>query len=153
LDDETRPYRILASAAKYRANIARFDNSKLEIMFGSEANPPQEEVLFAGGIQIYKQGKISGTDLVGLDLIRAGEIWVGAKPTDIVLCDAGLHHIVFGEVTSTEEKVGRIDAIIRGYKLQEEAQRKSEMAARHVSFESGRSHGEWRPRYRGGGPC
>lgn len=135
LDTQVGKYTIFASAAMYLADIARLGKIRYKLD-ENEQPKAEEEILFAGGIQIYQNGIIPGTEIKGMDFVKAGHIWCAQKPETIPRDSDGLKRIIFGHEETTEGKEKRIEAIIRGYEYQE---RKEEEREDHVRFESYRS--------------
>ncbi|MFH1210644.1 MAG: hypothetical protein V1645_01890 [archaeon] len=129
LDTERGPYVVSATAAVYLADIGR-GRALAFTMEGDKKTKPEEEILFVGGIQIFKNGTVPGTKTKGLDLATNGHIWYAEKQDKLGYMDGegrftsgdlvrGLKHIILGEDKETKETIARIEMIVRGYKYQE----------------------------------
>ena len=75
-------------------------------------------ILFAGGIQIYQNRTIPGTEIEGYDLIRQGEIFIAEKPNPLLESHKGLTTLVLGKAQSVPKQIKRVQSIIRGYEDQ-----------------------------------
>ena len=122
------PYKIVASAAKYLADIAR-TGPRLYLEPGEEmANPMEEQVLLEGGIEVYEHGKTHGTEAEGYHLERRGKIWMAIKPTPQTMgTNSSILHALldYPESNLTDEWcTARIEAILRGYEEQEREARR-----------------------------
>lgn len=122
-------YHVLASAAKYLADIALYGDPD-EIRSDEPITKPiQERSLFEGGIQIYKDGEIEGHGIRGYELIAVGRIHFATPTTEEFTMGDGLHKVVFGNATTPEQISARLEAIARGYKHQ-----KRETASMYVEM-------------------
>jgi hypothetical protein len=110
LNNHSFPYRVLASATAYLADISH--------MTSDEINEVERGVLYSGAIAIYKAGQIPGTKINGPHFEMNGRIWESRKPN----CARGLSNLIFGNAITPDQKITRIEAILAGY----EAQRKEE---------------------------
>ena len=138
-------YNVIASAAKYSADIARLQSSSFVRMMLEDktSNEPKNEILFSGGISIYKFGVIPGTKLRGYDLAVSDKIWAGFNSSPLLLSDKGLLTLIKGK-----NPVLQIERIVAGYNAQKRAAAEAEGRARQHSFESGRETGEYETRRR-----
>jgi len=109
----TGPYIISASAAIYLADIAR--KREKEEDFTGEKFKPEEEILFVGGLQIYKEGITSTKQIKGADLVLNEKIWCAQKMDSTQAKGGGLTSLIFGNEVTNEGKAQRIESIIRGY--------------------------------------
>ena len=130
VDVEVGEYRIIGSAAEYQANIALLDRDGFGKNGGCR-NPrefarqrAEQMFLFSGGIQIYTKGVQICDDnnkieegFEGYSLERREKIWVACKEP------VTLSNLIVSPDASEQERVERIEAIIRGYEAQDEAER------------------------------
>jgi hypothetical protein len=74
LDETVDQFRVVASAAKYLADIARIpDGAQFSGCFEDEKAVPEEAILFSGTIAIYAGGIVPGTEFQGYDLKAHGK--------------------------------------------------------------------------------
>ena len=90
IDKKEGRYRVIASAQKFLAQIARSKGMCPADL--REELKLEEEILFEGVIAIYTKGQIPGTELEGYDLIREGEIWYAEKPSQQLVKNPVLKH-------------------------------------------------------------
>jgi hypothetical protein len=137
IDETIGQYRVLGSAIRYEADIrlctGRFTESK------PYTNPALRKVLFSGGLTIYEQGNIPGTEIQGFDLLKRGKIWVATEVEDKYIGLDGLKNLILGEDPSPTR---RIQEIMQGYQTRKEKRRERESAARHKSWERGKRTGQ-----------
>lgn len=126
--DTTRgSYRIVASAVKYLADIARLpeDIYNRENFSESPTEPIERKVLFNGGIQIYVEGDILGTEVYGSELVTRGKIWSALDfPVENVSKDSQLYWLLSG--CKDELPPERIRGIIAGYEMQNRSRERAE---------------------------
>lgn len=120
------PYSITASAVIYKAEIARLEGNK-EFRENGLKSKSEEEILFLGGIQIYRRGIITGTEILGEEFMMNEIIRYAEKARDtpqdpVTLLNTKPNHlaqIILGNHYNTEKQVTRrIEMIIGGYKHQ-----------------------------------
>ena len=109
LNEEVGPYKIIASAATYLANISH--------MTPDEINEMKKGILYSGAIAIYKEDQIPGTRIQGHDLKKHGRIWT-SKDTGKA---RGLQNLIFANALHPDRKIERIEAILAGYEAQEKS--------------------------------
>lgn len=134
-------YLVVASAGRYSADIARLADRKF-LDDGKLTNPIVRELLFKGGVEIYKTGNIAGTDFRGLDLVAFGKIWdaiplEGRSPGSMLL-----NELIFGKSRVKSEQIGRVEKIIEGYRLQERENRKAQDRRASESYSRGWDNSE-----------
>lgn len=113
------PYEVYANAVKYLAKIAPLMGLLGNRTPESPGVEPVEQILFVGGIQIYRAG-ISGTELPrGLELVTNGDIWTSTQPDEYSKTSLGLNRLIFGLRESEKVRASRIKRIIEGYEIQE----------------------------------
>ncbi len=128
LDKTIWKYRIVAATAKYEAEIRR-----INLRNTWDHLPTQEEILFTGGITILEDGKIPWTDLTGYDVKRVGRIWTASNDTLMRELGGSLKKLILGH--DPDKYCERIEAILRWYEKQEEAEERSRrMERRPVSY-------------------
>ena len=142
LDESFGDYVVKGSAVKYYAMIAR--EGKYPFLDAGEEmdNVPEEEILFSGGIQIFKEGVIHETEVKGHHLERNGRIWTGRPVEDILYTDDGLKYAVFGICSKNVERTRIIEAVLRGYESQEETEEQARFEENNKSFYDGNRTGE-----------
>ncbi len=131
-------YYIVASAAKYNANISLMGKTRILMDSDKPENKPEELLLFAGSIAIYSWGEIPGIEIEGYDFIRQGRIFSARKNTEDLKLNQGLKKLVL-EDTEGIDSIKRIKAIIRGYENQLLARNDGEFRARHNEYSKGKS--------------
>jgi len=96
------------------------------------AAQPEEVILFEGGLQVYEKESGQGAEKRGYRIICDGKIRTAQPANELLEDEEGLDYVVFGGLTSEEELVERVKAIVRGYDHQkeEELRRKREIAER-----------------------
>jgi len=132
-------YHVVASAAKYLANVIRLNKDKNHGYRDSGEDvegKSQELVVFNGNISIYSTGQIPGTELQGHDLDEAGKIWLARPPTELFRSPEGLYEVIFGE--DNMGKISRIEAILRGINQLKVDKARGESRARHRAYERAR---------------
>ena len=110
-------YLVGASAATYLANVIRCDGKTIA---EEDEREPHEERVFDGGIVIYQECQIPGTDIRGLDLLTTGRIWFGRLPQEVPRTDNVLFSTIF-PTDDPREIQKTINKIVEGYELQAEA--------------------------------
>ena len=131
IDELVGPFLVQVRAAKYLADIARINQ------WGGSSGELKREVLFSGGILIFKNGLIPGTEIEGSDLVQDGDIWVARSATDLYAADGSLRKLIF-EGLDGEDRVKRIESIINGYKTQKEKREEAENKSRYEDYQRGR---------------
>ena len=129
-------YLVIAAAATYLADVIRFNR---EIYADTDERKPHEERIFVGGIQIYKDGIIPGTNITGLDSLEVGKIWLGRLSTELSKSGDRLLNIVFPDNNPAEIQK-RIRQILRGYEQQRDADEEAHHAAISGAADSARFH-------------
>lgn len=145
-------YKIVASAVKYLADIIHLNMTGDHSKFPDEpvSGETKREILFSGNLTVYEHGKIHGTEISGYNLIRNGRIWMAREPSDLLRREHGLETIILG--VGCEQFP--MEAILRGYEIQERKREEAENRRDSNSFELGRGAGmNEGGGYRGGGPC
>jgi|GEM_PF-998207 len=138
LEDEVGEYRIHASAAKYLANIRRLDRENEILLDGEDfGREPKKAVIFSGGIQIYKEGLLPGTEIEGFDLEKQGRIWTAKRDTRVYRSPSGFKDVIWGKAVTKDGMVRRIRGIIRGYEEQERARERSRSDALNRQYKRG----------------
>ena len=143
---------ISASATKYLADIDLANDD----WFNEETKErePQRMVLFSGGITIYKQGVIPGTEITGYDAERNGLIWTVRNPEKIFLSENGLENMIFEGCNNIPKNIERIQTILDTYQHQEDSAREAESKRDSSNFNSAFYAGQREgPGFRGGGAC
>lgn len=141
MDAELGPYKIIASAVKYEADIIHLDRLD-PIKHEQPAGEKKHEILFDGGITIYKKEEaIAGTSFSGYDFKLNGRIWKAVPAEKIYMETGGLKHLVLGENDSLE----RIGAIIDGYEMQKEEEEKNKAAESMNAWRAGQESERWSP--------
>lgn len=134
-------YTVFGSAAKYIADIALEDIKKpFRDAKGKPTNPIRERILFSGNLQIYRSGTIPGTNIMGQDYLMeesGGRLWfcVPVLPEFIKL--GGLQEAIFA---NSQNRIEQIEAILKGYKIQEEKERKDRFSREHEAYQRGRGN-------------
>jgi hypothetical protein len=121
-------FRLIATSAIYLADIAYLS----DVGIRCEANVSgeiEEKILFSGGISIYRLGEISGTNINGYDLEIQDKIWTSVYPYK------DLRSLIF---SNSSDRLGRIEAIIEGYKSLKDDERRFRRKSENESFELGR---------------
>ena len=134
MDEEAGPFRVVASAAKYLVDLARMKHREKGV-----TNEPKRELLFSGGMTVYRKGEIPGTKLQGYDFERKDRIWFATAPEKRFLDSGGLKHLIFGDEPN---QIGRIEAILEGYRTQDENDRRAESRRVHEYWKLGQEAGE-----------
>jgi len=117
LDETIGPYHIIASTAKYLADIIPFEG------LGSEKETePERKILFSGGLIVYQQGNIVGTELEGDTFVRQKRIWVATEPSEEYQGEQGLKKLVL----NNPPDIAHLEAVLKGYDVQEEDRREAE---------------------------
>lgn len=144
------PFRVIGSATKYLADIAHL--SKHIFRNGeSVSGEVKREILFSGGLSIYRNGQIPGTDIQGYYLERHGKIWIAKNPEEQFYGSDGLRNLVLGNDSNA---VGRIESILHGYKTKEDREEEARIYLDICNVNSARRQGQMEgPVYRGAGPC
>lgn len=135
-DERIGPYAVQTSAAEYLASVNRFDK---RVYGGDDKRKSHPERVFWGGITIYfRENPVYGAVFEGEVPLRTGVIWSGIQDAPRSF---GLQHLLFGmfgNKTSENAKVQRIQAILAGYQEQEDAENERHSKAVHRSYEQGR---------------
>ena len=130
---ETGNYLVLASAAKYLADVKR------------HVYPPSEtyvpSVLFEGDIQIFEQGTIPGTELQGRYRIVRAPIWTAVPDKPRFRGPDGLAKLIGTN----------IEKVIRGYEVRQEERDRAARSSLILSRPDRRSSAN--PEFYGGGGC
>lgn len=134
-------YHVVASAAKYLANVIRLNSqNKYGTRYrdaGEEVDGPKEDlVVFNGNISIYSTGQIPGTELQGYDLEESGKIWLARPSTELFRNPEGLYEVIFGE--DNMGKIARIEAILKGINQIKIDKGRGESRARHKAYQRAR---------------
>ena len=152
------PYKILASAARYRASIALlYEGRRSKKDRERPTNPTREMVLFAGAVLIFKNQIIPGTEIEFPDLLTketGGRIWYAASNTPEYRGLRGLRKVIFGSADSEREKIARIEAIEWGYETQREERKiwvSGEDLDKYLRFRRKRERKEEKPLGEAGG--
>ncbi|MBS3071275.1 hypothetical protein J4407_03170 [Candidatus Pacearchaeota archaeon] len=139
-------YLVSANAVPYLANVIRPDPKEEWYPGKKIEGTPRKEIIFSGGIVIFKIGKIATTEVEGLERISFGEIWLGREASKFQLSANGLYRIVFGDATTEEQKISRVESIVKGYEVMEGDEEERIERERRGSFDAGQSHAEGRAR-------
>jgi hypothetical protein len=134
LDENIGPFLVRGSAAKYLADILHLG----KYPFGEPDGDQRREILFVGGLTIYRNGKIPGTDIEGYDLERHGKIWVAKSPEDRYRSSDGLRNLIL----ENSEGPARIEAILAAYQEQDDGRAEAQIKREHKSWQAGRQQGE-----------
>ncbi|MBR9693444.1 hypothetical protein GOV07_06000 [Candidatus Woesearchaeota archaeon] len=137
LDETVDRFRIVVSATKYLADVARTPEDNPHY-FGGKRTIPKEVILFSGVIAIYQDGEVPGTEFAGYNLAANGEIWIATPNNKVYSSSDGLKNLVLGE----SEHLSRIEAIAQGFQSQEEAMENARHRAQNDSWQRGRRAGE-----------
>ena len=122
-------YKVHAQAAMYLADIVRLN-------FSCSNNEPSREILFSGGVAVFREGQIRGTGIQGYSYIHRGDIWV-AKAVPKEPTEYGLRQLLFADLEG-DDRIARVEAIIEDCQRQTESTARAEAAARGRSFQEGR---------------
>lgn len=136
IDEVVGKYRVVGSAVRYLADILEFDQKEPYAFARSELperEPPKRRILFDGGMQIYESGH-GQTGTNRYSLARTGRIWTARDDTNHG--PMPLHYVIFGDKAYREEVIG---LILKGYDLQEEAEKERVRKKEHEAFQSGRT--------------
>jgi len=153
IKEEAGAYTVYATAVAYLANVIRLDLKESRFLHGRRVEikgTPKREAVFSGSIAVYKHGKILGTEIKGYDNVSSGEIWAGVEASKFKLTESGLYRIIFGDERkdlpkqTKEEKISRIESIVKGYEQREEEKTERENRAYHDSFTRGKNQAEER---------
>lgn len=117
--EEIGDYKIGASAVRHLAEIKHYDPER-PYHDEYDKNKPRKEILFTGVIAIYKK-IIPGSEIDMYDL-TFGEIQTATKPDNIYKGKGGLRKLILGP----NDDVSRIEAIIRGYNIQEQKRKEDQ---------------------------
>jgi hypothetical protein len=145
LDVAVGKYRIIGSAAPYLAMVSHLGNGFLDSRKESPSNPPVEEMLFSGGVHIYKGGTISGTELSGLELEESGRIWLGIPLVQII--DKGSPNLLGEAILGEDPTIETVEAILQGYENQRRKKSEARSSARHEQWKEGVRSGQWFDRH------
>ena len=137
IDEELGPFRIIGSAAKYLADIIHLNQEEPYIIGKKVTGDIKREILFDGGIDIYRKGQIPGTELQGYDLEGHGRIWTATEPEEIFLNSDGLKNMIFD---NSSDDIERIEAILKGYETKEKNRYNNQMLSITRSYNEGREH-------------
>ena len=116
IDETIGPFKIVGSATKYLADVSHLGSTGFDIG-GAFNGEERREVLFYGGLSIYKSGEILDTGIQGYDQVRRGKIWVARQVEEPWIIEDGLRSLVLGMIPSQTEE--RIESILEGYIIQE----------------------------------
>ena len=111
-------YRVLAHTTAHLASVRHIQGVEVQ---GSDVWPERQSelvYLFNGQCTILVNGIIPGTGVRGNYQLSQGGIWVAKVQEDGFTSKDGLQRLVLGDEEPTPE---RVEAIIEGYRLQEEA--------------------------------
>lgn len=138
IQEEVGPFKISGSAVKYLADIARLSKNT----FRESEHPSSEikrEILFSGVLTVYRNCQIPGTEIQGYDFERNGIIWTAKENEGKYYGSDGLKNLILGD---EEDKAERIEAILRGYKAQEDYRERVRFEEIKEARKSGRMDGE-----------
>lgn len=149
LDETIGPFKIIGSATKYLADIIHLGDDYIR-MGEPVSGDEKREILFTGGLTIYRQGQIPGTEIQGYDFERHGKIWIARNPEDQYNSSNGLKNLI---LDNSSNPIARIEAILSGYQTREENAERAQSRREHENWERGRMQGQDEgPVYRSG-PC
>lgn len=132
-----KSYQLIGSVAKYLADIGRLSEWR-ELADRDTTRPEiKREILFDGNVAIYKPGIIPGTKISGYNLVQEGRIW--SATTNVLMAEKpkALVNLVLGEFKGPEDALRRVEAIIAGYKDQEENRKRAQLEAKNDAFVRG----------------
>ncbi|MCF7871589.1 hypothetical protein K9L97_01015 [Candidatus Woesearchaeota archaeon] len=138
LNETIGPFRIIGSAIKYLADIIHLGDYYFRMsdpVLGEE----KREILFVGGLTIYRQGQIPGTEIQGYDFERHGKIWIARNSEDQYSSSDGLRNLI---VDKSLDPIDRIEAILSGYQIQEDDKRNAQSNREYENWERGRMQGQ-----------
>jgi len=135
IDEEIGHFRIIGSAVKYLADIIYLNQEEPYIIGKKVTGNIKREILFDGGIEIYRKGQIQGTELRGYDLEGYGRIWTATEQEDRFFSSDGLINMIFN---NSSDDVERIEAILKGYETNEKNRYNNQMLSVVRSFNEGR---------------
>lgn len=151
LDENIGQFKIIGSASKYLVDIVHLNRENPFKSSGDKIGEKKQEILFSGGIIVYRQGQIPGTEIEGYDFEKNGKIWVTKEPLERYKSKDGLKNLIF---ENSQDYGGRIEEIISYYQNEEdEAERANGRMQNHywdLGHMSGRREG---PGWGRGGPC
>lgn len=137
IDEELGHFRIIGSAAKYLADIIYLNQKEPYIIGKKVTGDIKREILFDGGITVYRKGQIPGTEQNGYTLERHGRIWTATEPEEIFLNSDGLKNMIFD---NSSDDIERIEAILKGYETKEKNRYNNQMLSITRSYNEGREH-------------
>lgn len=140
LDDPRGPstsYHLIGSAAKYLADIGRLSKGEEFNIDRGKSPEIRREILFYGNIGIYQFGIIPSTKIMGYDLVQQGRIWTANSEIEVAKIPGGLTRLILGSFGTPDQAVKRVEAVIAGYKDQEENRRRAQLKAENNAFVRG----------------
>jgi len=144
VDESVGGYKIIASVAKYLADVIRLNRGKNGMIFRGyhdEVTGKRERlVLFDGGVQIYSEGIIPGTNLNGCAFESEGRIWLARGPVEDYSNCGGLRRALLGDDPSVYER--NVEAILRGIDHVDAKQESRRFQREHQQWMAGLRQGE-----------
>ncbi len=119
IDEVVGSFKIIGSTVKYLVDIIYLDDGWFKLPDEFVSGEKKREILFSGGLTIYKKGQIPGTEIQGDNLERQGNIWVARSPEPQFYNSNGLKNLIFG---NPPDFIGRVESILLGYQTQEDKQ-------------------------------
>jgi hypothetical protein len=119
VNEEIGNFKVIASAVRYLAKIAFCSRDNPLAFDGQITSEVEKKILFVGGIEIYRKGLLPGTKINGYNLERQGKILVTTNLEEQYKSSDGLKKLI----VTNKKDLNRIESILLGYKLQEEARR------------------------------
>ncbi|HIG94227.1 MAG: hypothetical protein QT05_C0003G0008 [archaeon GW2011_AR13] len=138
LNETIGQFKIFSSATKYLADIVHLGEDYLsmgEPISGEE----KREILFVGGLTIYIEGQIPGTDIQGYDFEKHEKIWIAKSPEEKYCSSNGLRDLILENSSNPKE---RIEAILLGYQTQEDNKKNAQDRRDYDSWKRGRMQGQ-----------
>jgi len=142
IDEHAKNWRITGSVTKYLADVMRYDPKKdyknLMAYGGDGKFEPTREILFTGGIEVYKNGVVPGSEIQGYHLVAHGEVFLAKPPATGHIESENFYDYLFKDRDTPQELANTIELIAQGYLTQEKAERERQWEAKHRSWKSGR---------------
>jgi hypothetical protein len=130
VNDSAGPFVLYASAATHLVGIHRRDDRY--IMKKPEDMPLEEELMFNGAVEIYKDDA----------LVRHGRIWIAMPSKDVTL-----KTLIFGNAYTPKDKQKVIKEILNAYDKRDKDLRTAQFERDQDLREGAKQHALWRKRH------
>lgn len=111
LEEYAGGYEVRADVSMYRADVVLINES---INKEDDERKPRDQIIFDGGIVIFKNSKIPGTELEGDYVAGQGRIWTSYDYSS----DPVLRRVILGKTDDQRTMKDRLERIIQGYEIQ-----------------------------------